>query len=189
MRIQDKCRVSRDGKVVDGERVEQLRRLYLTRGRLCSANLSEAVGNVEDEDNEKTICRALDLEVAEERVCPEEIEGFVNNISLFRVRWDIVRRQYSTRVWPDIQDEPNGAGPRILVLMGRMDMFPTCLTSGSSLNAEWYAYTSRNTLWSRSRSRKFGDPNVPAWSDLEGRIRRARVQTARHTFGCSRSHE
>ena len=33
-----------------------------------------------------------------------------------------------------------GAGPRILVLMGRQAMLPTWRTSGTSLNEEWYAY-------------------------------------------------
>ena len=31
---------------------------------------------------------------------------------------------------------PIGAGPRILVFIGSTDILPTCLTSGSSLNAE-----------------------------------------------------
>ena len=35
---------------------------------------------------------------------------------------------------------PIGAGPRIFVLIGRTDMFPTWRTSGSSLYEEWYAY-------------------------------------------------
>ena len=34
---------------------------------------------------------------------------------------------------------PIGAGPRILVLIGRTDMFPTWRTSPSSLKDEWYA--------------------------------------------------
>lgn len=32
-----------------------------------------------------------------------------------------------------------GAGPLILVEMGKTAMLPICLTEGSSLNAEWYA--------------------------------------------------
>jgi len=33
----------------------------------------------------------------------------------------------------------DGAGPRILVFIGRMAMLPACLIDGSSLNEEWYA--------------------------------------------------
>ena len=39
-----------------------------------------------------------------------------------------------------------GAGPLILVLMGRTAIFPICLTEGSSLKAEWYACRSVRPL-------------------------------------------
>jgi len=35
-----------------------------------------------------------------------------------------------------------GAGPLIFVLIGNTAIFPICRTEGSSLNAEWYAYSS-----------------------------------------------
>jgi hypothetical protein len=56
-----------------------------------------------------------------------------------------VRQRQSSQCFPQApQDGPPhspaiGAGPRILVLMGRTAVLPTCLTEGSPLNAEWYA--------------------------------------------------
>lgn len=56
-----------------------------------------------------------------------------------------------------------GAGPRILVLIGRTARLPTWRTSGSSLSAEWYAYCSLVVSYSQT----FGF--VTHWHD-DGRV-------------------
>ena len=87
MRIQREPRVSRDRKLVDRERVEQLLRLDLARHRARGAELREAVGDEEDEHDELAVRGALDLEVAEEGVGTEEVECLVDDIRRVGVRY------------------------------------------------------------------------------------------------------
>lgn len=85
MSVQDEHGVSRNSKIVDGQRVEQLRCLNLGRGGFRGADLRQAVRDIEDENDEEAIGGSLDLEVAEEGVRTEEVERLVNHIVLFRV--------------------------------------------------------------------------------------------------------
>ena len=80
MRVEREVGVAGDGEVVHRERVEHLGRLNLARDRLRSAYLGKTVGDKENEDDEETVCGALDLEVAEEGVGTKEVEGLVNDI-------------------------------------------------------------------------------------------------------------
>ena len=82
MGIQSKVSVPRNGEIVHSERVEQLGGFKLARNSLCRADLSKAVGDEEDEDDEETVGWTLDLEVAEEGVGAEEVESLVNDIRL-----------------------------------------------------------------------------------------------------------
>lgn len=82
MRVEQKARIAGDGKAVHGKRVERLVRLDEGRRRAHRAELREAVRDEEDEDDELAVCRALDLEIAEERVGAEEVEGLVDDVGL-----------------------------------------------------------------------------------------------------------
>ena len=82
MCIQSEVSVPGDREIVHSERVEQLGGLKLARDSLRRADLSKAVGDEEDEDDEETVGWALDLEVAEEGVGAEEVESLVNDICL-----------------------------------------------------------------------------------------------------------
>lgn len=42
----------------------------------------ETVGDIEDEDDESSVGRTLDLEIAEKGVGTEEVEGFVYDVVL-----------------------------------------------------------------------------------------------------------
>ena len=137
MRIQCEVGVTRDREVVDSEGVEGLTRLELRRRGALRAKLREAVGDKEDEDDEQAVGGALDLEVAEERVRAEEVEGLVNDVCRVRVRCTARMSGKISQVQDGSGDAPSGAGPRILVLMGRMERLPTWRTSGSSLYDEW----------------------------------------------------
>ena len=85
MRVEGEVGVAGDGEVVDGEGVERLGRLELTRDGLRCADLGEAVGDEEDEDDEEAIGGAFNLEVAEEGVGAEEVEGLVDDVGFRRV--------------------------------------------------------------------------------------------------------
>jgi len=85
VRVQREVGISRDREVINGERVQRFGCLNLVRYCLRVAKLGQAVGDEEDENNEKAIRRALDLKVAEQRVGAEEIECFVDYICLFRI--------------------------------------------------------------------------------------------------------
>ena len=82
MSIQSKVSIPRDGEIVHSKRIKQLGRLKLAGDNLRRADLSKAVGDEEDEDDEETVGWTLDLEVAEEGVGAEEVESLVNNIRL-----------------------------------------------------------------------------------------------------------
>lgn len=82
MRVQREVGISRDGEVIHGKGIQRLVRFELVGHRPCRANLSEAVGDEEDEDDEEAVRGTLDLEVAEEGVGTEEVEGLVDDISL-----------------------------------------------------------------------------------------------------------
>jgi hypothetical protein len=84
VRVEDEHGISGDREAVDRERVQQLGRFYLTRSRLCRADLRKAVGHIEDENDEEPVRGALDLEVAEQGVGAEEVECLVDNIVLLR---------------------------------------------------------------------------------------------------------
>lgn len=87
MRVQRKVGISRDGKAVHGERVQGLVRLKLGRCRPLRSEFGETVGDEEDEDDENAIGGAFDLEVAEEGVGTEEVEGFVDDVGSVGVGW------------------------------------------------------------------------------------------------------
>ena len=82
MRVERKVGVAGDGEAVHGERVEHLGRIDLAGQRARGDDLSQAVRDEEDEDNEQAIGGPFDLEVAEEGVGAEEVEGFVDDIGL-----------------------------------------------------------------------------------------------------------
>ena len=75
MRVEGEVGVAGDGEVVNGERVERLGRLELTRDSLRCADLGEAVGDEEDEDDEEAIGGPFNLEVAEEGVGTEAVKS------------------------------------------------------------------------------------------------------------------
>ena len=85
MRVEGEVGVAGDGEVVNGERVERLGCLELSRDGLRCADLGEAVGDEEDEDDEEAIGGAFNLEVAEEGVGAEEVEGLVDDVGFRRV--------------------------------------------------------------------------------------------------------
>jgi hypothetical protein len=66
MCVQRKVRVARNRKVVYRQGIEQLSGLDLGGDGAGGADLCKAVGDVEDEDDEGAVGRALDLKVAEE---------------------------------------------------------------------------------------------------------------------------
>ena len=80
MRIQLKPSITWNRKVIHAQRIQQLIRLNHPRRDLGTSEFGETVGDEEDEDNEETIGRALDLEVAEEGVGAEEVEGLVDDV-------------------------------------------------------------------------------------------------------------
>ena len=80
MSIQRKVGVSGDGEIVDGEGVEGLGGLDLRRYGARAADLGQTVGNIENKHNQRAVCWALDLKVAEERVGTEEVESFIDDI-------------------------------------------------------------------------------------------------------------
>ena len=80
MCIERETCVSRNREVIHGECVEHFIRLDLAWRCTSGANLGEAVGDEQDEDNEVAVCRAFDLEVAEEGVGAEEVECLVKDV-------------------------------------------------------------------------------------------------------------
>jgi hypothetical protein len=54
----------------------------LSRCGARTAKFCKTIGNKEDEDDEEAITRALDLEVSEERVGAEEVEGLIDDVPL-----------------------------------------------------------------------------------------------------------
>jgi hypothetical protein len=78
--------IAGNGEIIDGKGIECFGSFYLSRRGACTAELRETIGNEEDEDDEKTITGPLDLEVSEERVGAEEVEGLVDNVSLLITR-------------------------------------------------------------------------------------------------------
>jgi len=80
VRVQREVRVARDRKVVYRERIERLGRLDLAGRGTRGADLGKAVRDEENEDDEETVGGALDLEVAEEGVGAEEVDGFIDNV-------------------------------------------------------------------------------------------------------------
>ena len=87
MRVERKVGVAGDGEAVHGERVEHLGRLDLAGQRARGADLGKAVRDEEDEDYEEAIGGPLDLEVAEEGVGAEEVEGLVDNVCFGGIGW------------------------------------------------------------------------------------------------------
>ena len=82
MRIERKVGVSRNGKCVNRERVQQLAGFDLCRHRARRSKLGQTIGDVEDEDDEGTVGRAFDLKVSEERVGAEQVDGFVYYVAV-----------------------------------------------------------------------------------------------------------
>jgi hypothetical protein len=84
--IEREIGIAGNGEIIDGKGIERFGGFYLSKRRACTAKFRETIGNEEDEDDEKTITRALDLEVSKERVGAEEVERLVDNVSLFITR-------------------------------------------------------------------------------------------------------
>lgn len=84
--IEKEVGITGNRKVVDGEGVEVFCRLDLSRRGTCTAKLRKTVRNEEDEDDQETIAGSFDLKVPEERVGAEEVQGFINDVSLLVTR-------------------------------------------------------------------------------------------------------
>jgi hypothetical protein len=84
--IEREIGIAGNGEIIDGKGIERFGSFYLSRRGACTAKFRETIGNKEDEDDEKTITRPLDLEVSEEGVGAEEVEGLVDDVSLFITR-------------------------------------------------------------------------------------------------------
>jgi len=84
--IEREIGIAGDGEIIDGKGIECFGSFYLSREDACTAKFRETIGNEEDEDDEKTITRPLDLEVSEERVGAEEVECLVDDVSLLITR-------------------------------------------------------------------------------------------------------
>ena len=82
MCVQGEVSVSRDREVVHSQSIQRLISFQLVGNRPRRADLGEAVRDEENEDNEEAVSGTLDLEVAEEGVGTEEVEGLVNDVSL-----------------------------------------------------------------------------------------------------------
>lgn len=63
----------------------------------------KAIGDEEDEVDERSVCCAFDFEVSEQRIRPEEVQGFIYDIRLARVRCDPSKEGYvdiaNVRMW------------------------------------------------------------------------------------------
>lgn len=46
----------------------------------------KAIGDEEDENNQQPVSASFDFEVAEERVGPKQVQGFVDDVRFVRVR-------------------------------------------------------------------------------------------------------
>jgi hypothetical protein len=66
VRIKREIGIAGNGEIIDGKGIERFGSFYLGRRGACTAKFRETIGNEEDEDDEKTITRPLDLEVSEE---------------------------------------------------------------------------------------------------------------------------
>ena len=88
MCIEKEIGITGNGKIIDGKGIERFRSFYLSRRSARTAKFRETIGNEEDEDDEKTITRPLDLEVSEERVGAKKVECLVDDVSLLITRWD-----------------------------------------------------------------------------------------------------
>jgi hypothetical protein len=140
MRVQLEHGIARQCKALDSKGIQQFGTLQMRGRRPRRGDLGQAVRDEEDEDDEEAVCGALDFKVAEEGVGAEEVERFVYYVGGGGIGC-VVGLDYEMRVCSVGQDVPaRGDGPLILVLMGRIDVFPTSRTSGSSLSEEWYAY-------------------------------------------------
>lgn len=143
MRIQLKHRIPRQRKTLHRKCIQQFRTLQLGRRRSCRCDLGETVRDEEDEDDEETVCGAFDFEVAEEGVGAKEVEGFVYYVCRGRIGWAVCGELVGMyEACEKVNVPESGDGPLILVLIGRIEVFPTSRTSGSSLSDEWYAYFS-----------------------------------------------
>ena len=68
MRVQREISITWNRESVDRKSVQQFRGFDLSRDGACAAKLGETIGYEEYEDDESAIGRALDLEIAEQRV-------------------------------------------------------------------------------------------------------------------------
>ena len=82
MSIQREIGIAGNREIIDGKGIERFRSFYLSRRSACTAKFRETIGNEEDEDDEETITRPLDLEVPEERVGAKEVECLIDDVSL-----------------------------------------------------------------------------------------------------------
>ena len=86
MCIEREIGIAGNGEIIDSKGIERFGSFYLSRRGASTAKFRETIGNEEDEDDEKTITRPLDLEVSEERVGAEEVECLVDDVSLLITR-------------------------------------------------------------------------------------------------------
>jgi len=78
--IEREVGISGDGKVINGERVQDLCRLEFGRTRSGCTELCKTIRDEKDEDDEESVCGALYFEIAEEGVGSEERKSFVDDI-------------------------------------------------------------------------------------------------------------
>jgi len=84
--IEREIGIAGNGEIIDGKGIEHFCSFYLSGRGACTAKFRETIGNEEDEDDEKTITRPLDLEVSEERVGAEKVECLVDYVCLLTTR-------------------------------------------------------------------------------------------------------
>jgi len=80
MRVQGEIGITRDWEAFYGKRIERLGRFNLRGHGARAPELSETIGDEENEHNEGTVRRAFDLKITEQGVGAEEVERFVNDI-------------------------------------------------------------------------------------------------------------
>lgn len=94
MRVQGETCISGNGEVVHREGVERLASFELRRGSTNRAQFCQAIRHEQNKDDESTIGRALDLEVAKEGVGTEQVESLVDNVGRVGIGSREISSQY-----------------------------------------------------------------------------------------------
>jgi hypothetical protein len=82
MRVEREVCVSGDRESIDRQSVQEFRSFDLRWRRARSAEFCQTIRDEENEDNQGTVGRPLDLEVPEQRVSAKEIERLVDYVGL-----------------------------------------------------------------------------------------------------------